>query len=195
MTVYNVGVLVGSLSEKSINRKLFRALSRLAPAAELSLTEIPIRDLPLYNYDFDEDYPEVGTALKRSIEAADGVIIVTPEYNRSMPAGVKNALDWASRPWGTNSFDGKPAAVIGTSPGSIGTAVAQQHVRGVLSFLAAPTLAQPEGYLQDRPGLITEDGEITDDGTREFLVSWLGAFHAHIQKALLPAEQLLASVS
>lgn len=188
MTVYNVGVLVGSMSEKSINRKLYRALSRLAPAADLQLSEIPIKDLPLYNHDFDEDYPEVGTTLKRSVEAADGVLIVTPEYNRSIPGGLKNALDWASRPWGTNSFDGKPTAVIGTSPGSLGSALAQQHVRGVLAFLAAPTLTQPEGYLQDRPGTITDDGEITDDSTREFLTSWLGAFHTHIHKTLRTAN-------
>lgn len=184
MTVYNVGVLVGSMSEKSINRKLYRALSRLAPAVELHLTEIPIRDLPLYNYDFDGDFPEAGTALKRSIERSDAILIVTPEYNRSIPGGLKNALDWASRPWGTNSFDGKPTGIIGTSPGSLGTALAQQHLRGVLAFLAASTMTQPEGYVQDRPGAIAADGEITDDKTGEFLTNWLAAFHAHIDRSV-----------
>lgn len=188
MTVYNVGVLVGSMSEKSINRKLFRALSRLAPAANLSLTEIPIKDLPLYNHDVDGDFPEVGRALKRGIEGADAMLIVTPEYNRSIPGGLKNALDWASRPWGTNSFDGVPTGIIGTSPGSLGTALAQQHLRGVLAFLNASTMAQPEGYLQDRPGVITDEGEITHDGIREFLSSWLAAFHGHIDKTLRSAR-------
>ncbi|SJM63414.1 NADPH-dependent FMN reductase [Gulosibacter sp. 10] len=184
MPEFTVRTIVGSLSEKSINRKLFRALDRLAPEAGLQLVELPIKDLPLYNHDFDADYPEVATQLKNDVEAADAVLIVTPEYNRSMPAGVKNALDWASRPWGTNSFDGKPAAVIGTSPGAIGTAIAQNHVRGVLAFLAAPTLAQPEAYIQDRPGLIDDEGEIADESTRAFLVQYLTAFREHIAKTL-----------
>jgi len=184
MTVYNVSVLIGSLSEKSINRKLSLALSRLAPAAGLNLAETPIRDLPLYNHDLDGDYPASATALKVDIEAADAALIITPEYNRSVPGSLKNALDWASRPWGANSFDGKPSAIIGTSPATIGTAIAQQHLRGVLAFLASPTLAQPEGYIQDLPGLITDDGEITDDSTAEFLSGWLGAFHHHITKTL-----------
>lgn len=188
MTVYNVGVLVGSMSEKSINRRLYRALSRLAPAVELNLTEIPIKDLPLYNHDVDVDFPEVGTALKEGIEGADAILIVTPEYNRSIPGALKNALDWASRPWGTNSFDGKPTGITGTSPGSLGTALAQRHLRGVLAFLNAPTMAQPEGYLQDRPGVITDDGRITDDNTSEFLARWLGAFRTYIEKTLHPGD-------
>ncbi|GAA3658999.1 NADPH-dependent FMN reductase [Microbacterium marinilacus] len=188
MTTYNVGVLVGSLSQKSINRNLFRALSRLAPAADLTLTEIPIADLPLYNHDYDDDYPEVGTALKTAIEGSDAILLVTPEYNRSVPGALKNALDWSSRPWGTNSFQGKPSAVIGTSPGAVGTAVAQQHLRSILSFLASPELAQPEGYIQTTPGLISEDGDVSDDSTVEFLTTWLKAFHRHIAKTLTAVD-------
>ncbi|HMR49565.1 MAG TPA: NADPH-dependent FMN reductase [Arachnia sp.] len=188
MTVYNVGVLVGSMSEKSINRKLFLALSRLAPDAGLTLSEVPIKELPIYNHDVDGGFPEVGNALKRGIEDADAILIVTPEYNRSIPGGLKNALDWASRPWGTNSFDRKPTGIIGASPGSLGTALAQQHLRGVLAFLNACTMAQPEAYLQDRPGVITEDGQITDDSTQRFLSGWLSAFHAHIDVTLRPAH-------
>jgi chromate reductase len=184
---YNVGVLIGSLSKDSINRRLFVALQRLAPEADLRLSEIPIGDLPLYNRDVDADYPQEGKALKHAIEAADAVMLVTPEYNRSVPGALKNALDWASRPWGQNSFKGKPSAVIGTSPGSVGTAVAQQHLRSVLSFLASPELAQPEAYVQTTKGLIADDGEITNATTAEFLTSWLKAFHTHIAKTLSPA--------
>jgi chromate reductase len=184
MVTYNVGVLVGSLAKTSINRNLFTALKRLAPEADLQLTEIPIGDLPLYNHDYDADYPEAGRALKSAIEASDAMLLVTPEYNRSVPGALKNALDWSSRPWGTNSFQGKPSAVIGTSPGAIGTAVAQQHLRSILSFLASPELAQPEAYIQTTPGLISEDGEISNEGTTEFLITWLKAFHAHITHTL-----------
>jgi chromate reductase, NAD(P)H dehydrogenase (quinone) len=183
---YNVGVLVGSLSKDSINRRLFVALQRLAPEAGLQLTEIAIGDLPLYNRDFDADYPQAGKNLKHAIESADAIVLVTPEYNRSVPGVLKNALDWASRPWGQNSFAGKPSAVIGTSSGAIGTAVAQQHLRSVLSFLASPELAQPEAYIQTTDGLIADDGEISDASTAQFLITWLTAFHAHIAKTLAP---------
>lgn len=191
MTTYRVGVLIGSLSARSVNRTLFTALQRLSPAAELTLAEIPIGDLPLYNHDFDADYPPEGRALKTAIEDVQAIMLITPEYNRSVPGALKNALDWASRPWGTNSFAGRPSAVIGTSPGAIGTAVAQQHLRSILSFLASPELAQPEAYLQFKPGLFADDGEITDESTAEFLLDWLKAFHAHIEKNLRPQGTLL----
>src|SRR5690606_19821484 len=124
---------------------------------------IPIRDLPLYSYDYDDDYPQVAKDLKSAIEASDAILFVTPEYNRSIPGGLKNAIDWASRPWGTNSFARKPSAVIGTSPGAIGTAVAQQSLRSILSFCDSPQMNAPEAYIQSKPGLFTEDGECTDD--------------------------------
>ncbi|PUB20803.1 chromate reductase [Promicromonospora sp. AC04] len=185
---YTVGYFVGSLSSASINRKLANALTRLAPQADLRLVEIPIAELPFYNPDHDADYPAEGRALKQAIKLVDAVLIVTPEYNRSIPGYLKNAIDWATRPWGDNSLAGKPSAVIGASIGAIGTAVAQQHLRSILSFAASPELAQPEAYLTFTEGLITDDGEVTNDATAQFLIDWLKAFNGHIQKTLGPAS-------
>lgn len=178
---YKVGVFIGSLATESINRKLAKAVMRLAPAS-LELTEIPIRDLPLYSYDYDKAYPPVAKEFKDAIARVDALLFVTPEYNRSIPGSLKNAIDWGSRPYGQNAFALKPSAVIGTSPGAIGTAVGQQHLRSILSFVNSPELAQPEVYIQFTPGLITDDGEITNPGTREFLSTWLKAFEVFIGK-------------
>src|SRR5262249_20120030 len=155
-----VGYFVGSLATGSINRKLAKALVRLAPP-ELEMQEIPFRDLPLYSYDYDADYPKVAVDFKAAIAAVDPVLFATPEYNRSIPGGLKNAIDGASRPWGQNSFSRVPAAVIGTSPGAIGTAIAQQQLKSVLSFCNAPQMNAPEAYIQFRQGLITDDGQVT----------------------------------
>jgi chromate reductase, NAD(P)H dehydrogenase (quinone) len=176
---YKVGYLVGSLAKGSINRKLATALVRLAPA-ELQLTEIPFRDLPLYSYDYDADFPPAARAFKQALAAAEAFLFVTPEYNRSIPGGLKNAIDWASRPYGQNSFARRPSAVIGTSPGSIGTALAQQAMRGVLGFCNSPQMNSIEAYIQFKPGLITDDGEVTNDSTREFLKTWIDEFAAFI---------------
>ena len=157
MSGYRVGYIIGSLSTDSINRTLAKALIRLAPS-QLAFVEIPIGALPLYNRDFDNDYPQAGRALKDAIAAVDAVLFVTPEYNRGIPGCLKNAIDWASRPHGTNSFAHKPSAVIGASPGKIGTAVGQQSLRIVLGFCDSPLMAAPEAYLQFTPGLITEAG-------------------------------------
>src|SRR5215218_10038229 len=148
---YNVGFIVGSLAQASINRRLALALSRLAPPA-LVLQEIPFKDLPLYSYDYDADFPAPARAFKQQIADVDAVLFVTPEYNRSIPGGLKNAIDWASRPYGKNAFARKPSAVIGTSPGAIGTAVAQQHLRSILSFCNSPQMNSPEAYIQFTPG-------------------------------------------
>lgn len=180
---YEVGYFVGSLATASINRKLSQALLRLAPT-ELHFTEIPIGDLPLYSYDFDADFPPVARQLKASIEAVDAVLFVTPEYNRSIPGGLKNAIDWASRPWGQNSFANKPSGVIGGSIGAIGTAVAQQNLRSVLSFCNSPQMNAPEAYIQITPGLITDDGEITKADTAEFLRSWTADYLQFITRVL-----------
>src|SRR6201987_3752663 len=161
MSGYRVGYIIGSLSSESINRTLAKALIGLAPK-NLTFVEISIKDLPLYNSDFDADYPPEGRALKDAIVSVDAVLFVTPEYNRGLPGGLKNAIDWASRPYGSNSFANKPTAVIGASPGKIGTALAQQHLRSALSFCNAPQLTAPEAYLQFTPGLVTDDGEVTD---------------------------------
>jgi chromate reductase len=179
MTTYTVGYFVGSLARESINRKLAGALVRLSPK-ELQLKEIPFADLPPYSYDYDADYPSVARALKDSIGAVDAVLFVTPEYNRSIPGALKNAIDWASRPYGKNSFTRKPSAVIGTSPGKIGTAVGQQHLRSILAFCNSPQMNSIEAYIQFTPGLINESGEVTDDSTAEFLRGYMAEFLAFI---------------
>lgn len=183
MVKYKVGYLVGSLAAGSINRLLARALARLAPP-ELHFVEIPIKDLPLYNYDYDADFPPVARAFKQAIAEADAVLFVTPEYNRSIPGALKNAIDWASRPWGQNAFARKPSGVIGTSPGSIGTAVAQSHLRGVLCFCNSPLMNNVEAYIQFKPGLITEYGEVTDKNTEKFLRNYLNELHMFIARVL-----------
>ncbi|HRH87396.1 MAG TPA: NADPH-dependent FMN reductase [Rubrivivax sp.] len=189
MSKYKVGYFVGSLSSTSINRQLANALVRLAPP-ELQLSEIPIKDLPLYSQDYDADYPPVARAFKQAIADVDAVLFVTPEYNRSIPGGLKNAIDWASRPWGKNSFARKPSGVIGTSPGAIGTAVAQQSLRGVLCFCNSPLMNQVEAYVQFKPGLIAADGEVADPATQEFLRKYMSEFHAFVVRVLtvLPRE-------
>jgi chromate reductase len=183
MTRYKVGYLVGSLAAASINRKLARALIRLAPEA-LEFDEISIRDLPLYSYDYDDDFPPVARTFKAAVVASDAVLFVTPEYNRSIPGALKNAIDWASRPYGTNAFARKPSAVIGASPGSIGTAVAQQSLRSVLGYLNSPQMNAPEAYIQFTPGLITDDGEVTVPSTEEFLRDYMAEFHTFIGRVL-----------
>lgn len=179
MKSYKVGYVVGSLSSTSINRLLARALVRLAPP-ELVMSEIEIKHLPLYSQDFDADYPPVARAFKQAIADVDALLFVTPEYNRSIPGGLKNAIDWGTRPWGQNAFTHKPTGVIGTSPGAIGTAVAQQHLRGVLNFCNAPLMTAVEAYVQFKPGLITAEGDVTDEGTTKFLQNYLSQLHAFI---------------
>jgi chromate reductase len=159
MGTYKIGYFVGSLAKESINRTLSQALVRLAPE-KLEFTEIPIGDLPLYSYDYDADFPPQARALKEGIESSDGILFVSPEYNRSIPGALKNAIDWGSRPWGTNSFARKPTGIIGASPGSIGTAVMQSSMRSVLSFLDAPQLNAPEVYLQFDAAAFGADGEV-----------------------------------
>jgi chromate reductase len=183
MAKFEVGYIVGSLASQSINRLLALALVKLAPS-DLTLREIPIRDLPLYSYDYDSNYPEVAKRFKSAIADADAVLFITPEYNRSIPGGLKNAIDWASRPYGQNAFTGKPSAVIGTSPGSIGTAVGQQHLRGVLGFCNSPQMSAPEAYIQFTPDLISNDGEVSRGSTAEFLKTFMAEFHAFIERVL-----------
>lgn len=177
----NIGYIVGSLSADSINRRLAAALVALADD-DVSFTEIPIRDLPFYDQDLDDDFPGAALALKDAISSSDGVLIATPEYNRSMPGSLKNALDWASRPYGTNSFAGLPVGVIGASVGGTGTSMAQQHLRNVLTFLDAPTLQQPEGFIHMIPERFADDGTIVDPSTEEFLTSWMTAFTAWVRR-------------
>jgi len=181
MTRYKVGYFVGSLSKASINRLLSKALVNLAPP-ELDMIEIPFKDLPIYNYDYDADFPAVATAFKQSIAAVDAVLFVTPEYNRSIPGGLKNAIDWASRPYGQNSFTRRPSAMIGASPGKIGTAIGQQHLRSIMAFCNSPQMNAIEAYIQFEKGLITEDGTVTDPSTGEFLQKFMAEFQAFIAR-------------
>ena len=181
MASYKLGYFVGSLATNSINRSLAKALVKLAPS-ELSMTEIPFKDLPLYSYDYDANYPPVATEFKNAIAAVDAVLFVTPEYNRSIPGALKNAIDWASRPYGKNAFTRKPSAVIGASPGKIGTAVAQQHLRSILAFCNSPLMNSIEAYIQYEKGLINDDGEVTNAQTADFLHRYMTEFREFIAR-------------
>jgi len=183
MPNYKVGYFVGSLAKGSINRRLAKALVRVAPA-ELEMTEISFRDLPLYSYDYDADFPKVAKDFKAAIAAVDGVLFVTPEYNRSIPGALKNAIDWASRPYGQNSFTRKPSAMIGTSPGAIGTAVGQQHLKSILSFCNSPMMNAIEAYIQFTPDLISENGDVGVESTENFLRSYMGEFRDFVTRVL-----------
>ena len=170
-----VAILVGSLRADSFNVQLARALARMGPQ-DWVYQHIVISDLPLYNQDQDASMPDQARRLKQEIEATNALLFVTPEYNRSIPGVLKNAIDIAK-----NSFAGKPAGVIGTSIGAAGTAMAQQHLRNVLAYLDVPTLNQPEAYLQYREGLINQAGEVSDDKTRAFLQRWMDAYRAFVE--------------
>jgi chromate reductase len=180
---YTIGYFVGSLASGSINRILSKALIRLAPD-DLEFTEIPIKDLPLYNSDFDSDYPPEGLALKEAIAASDGILFISPEYNRAIPGALKNAIDWGSRPWGTNSFARKPSGIIGASPGAIGTAVMQSNMRSVLSFLDAPQLNSPEAYITFRADEYGDNGEVFNEKTAAFLRHYMEEYCAFVQRVL-----------
>lgn len=183
MAPYKVGYFVGSLASNSINRVLSKALIKLAPE-NLEFSEIPIKDLPLYSPDYDADFPAEGRALKDAIEASDGILFISPEYNRSVPGALKNAIDWGSRPWGTNSFARKPTGIIGASPGSIGTAVMQSSMRSVLSFLDAPQLNSPEAYIHFDAAVFTDGGDITNEGTASFLRHYMEEYEAFVARVL-----------
>lgn len=190
MSQYPIAVIVGSLRQDSINRKLATALAKLAPP-EFTFTQVEIGDLPQYNQDDDADQAPAVKRMKSEIAAARGVLFVTPEYNRSIPGALKNAIDWASRPYGKNAFTRKPSAVIGTSPGSIGTAVGQQHLRSILGFCNSPQMNAPEAYIQFTPDLIKDDGEVTRDSTAEFLTNYMAEFRTFIERVLtvLPRQR------
>ena len=162
MGQYEIVVAVGSLRRDSFNRKLANAVLKLAPS-EFSFTQLQISDLPLYNQDDDGNPAEPVKRLKIQISAAQGLLFVTPEYNRSIPGVLKNALDHASRPYGQNAWAGKPAGVLGASIGATGTAMAQQHLRNVLAYLDVPTLGQPEAFIQVKEGLFDDAGNIGDE--------------------------------
>jgi chromate reductase len=194
MVSYKVGYFVGSLSSTSINRELSKVLIKLAPA-DLEFTEIPIGNLPLYNQDLDSNYPAEAMALKEAISRSQAILFITPEYNRSIPGALKNAIDWASRPWGQNSFDHIPAAVIGASLGQIGTALSQQSLRAVLSFCNARQMTAPEAYIQYSPELFPGNGAVTDEGMKTYLATFMSEFRDHIMRVLtvLPRDLPVAA--
>ncbi|HEX5961718.1 MAG TPA: NADPH-dependent FMN reductase [Rhodanobacteraceae bacterium] len=176
-----IAVLVGSLRKGSINKQLAHALARIAgDRAEFRFVRID--DLPLYNQDFDGDYPALCTRLKDEVKSADAILFVTPEYNRSIPGVLKNAIDIASRPWGTNSFAGKPGAVIGTSAGAMSTALAQQHLRNVCVFIDVHLMAQPEAFVRYSEGLFAEDGTVTEERTRKYLAGFVDSYLAWVAR-------------
>lgn len=180
MIQYQIAVVVGSLREDSLNRKLASAMVKLAPS-EFSFKQLKIGDLPLYNQDDDANQAESVKRLKQEILAADGLLFVTPEYNRSIPGVLKNAIDNASRPYGQNSWAGKPAGVMGVSPGGPGTAMAQQHLRNVLSHLDAPTMGQPEAFIQAKEGLFDESGNLGAN-SKKFLQNWMDKYVDWVKK-------------
>ena len=182
-----VAVVVGSLRRESINLRFARALARLAED-RLAFDLLELGDVPLYNEDLWLQPPAGVLRLKREIDAADAVLFVTPEYNRSIPAVVKNVIDWGSRPRGQNSWAGKPGAITGTSPGAIGTAVAQAQLRSILVGCGVALLGQPEVYFQTRPGLIADDLSIADDKTRAFLAGFIEKFAGHVERSAAPAS-------
>jgi len=180
MSQYHIAVIVGSLRKDSFNRRLADAIVKLAPP-EFSFMQVIIGDLPLYNQDDDETQAESVKRLKKDIESAQGLLFVTPEYNRSIPGVLKNAIDHASRPFGQNSWAGKPAGVLGASVGVMGTAMAQQHLRNILAFLGIPTLGQPEAYIHVTDDLFDEDGNI-GEASRQFMQNWMDVYVAWVKR-------------
>jgi chromate reductase len=180
MSQYQIAVIVGSLRKDSLNKKLANAIVKLAPS-EFSFQQLQIDDLPLYNQDDDEQQAAAVKRLKNEVTAAQGLLFVTPEYNRSIPGVLKNALDHASRPYGQNAWAGKPAGVIGASIGAIGTAMAQQHLRNILAYLDVPTLGQPEAFIHVREGLFDSAGNIGTE-SKEFLQTWMDQYVAWVKK-------------
>jgi len=180
MKNYQVAVVVGSLRKDSFNRAFAQALIKLAPT-DFSFKFVEIGDLPLYNQDDDGNPVESVKRLKNEINASQGVLFVSPEYNRSFPGVLKNALDQGSRPYGQSAWAGKPAGIIGVSPGAIGTALGQQHLRNVLAYLDMPTLGQPEAFIQMKEGLIDQSGSV-GEASRAFVQTWMDRFVEWVKK-------------
>lgn len=180
MNQYQIAVVVGSLRRDSFNTKFAKAIAKLAPP-EFSFKQVQIGDLPLYNQDDDASQAESVKRLKGEIKAAQGLLFVTPEYNRSIPGVLKNAIDHASRPYGQSVWAGKPAGVLGVSVGAIGTSLAQQHLRNILAYLDVPTLGQPEAFIQAKEGLFDQADNIGAD-SKKFLQGWMDHYVAWVKK-------------
>ena len=180
MSTYRIAVVVGSLRRESLNRQLANAMARLAPP-DFTFTQLEIGDLPLYCQDDDANQSVPVKRLKAEIQAASALLFVTPEYNRSVPGVLKNALDQASRPYGQNAWAGKPAGVLGISVGVIGTALAQQHLRNILAYLDVPVLGQPEAFIHAHAGLFDEQGNI-GAASKAFLQGWMDRYVAWVKR-------------
>ena len=179
--MHEVAVFVGSLRRESLNLKLAKALAKLGQA-KFKFKFVELGDLPLYNQDLETKLPASVVRMKDEIATADAVLFVTPEYNRSVPGVLKNAIDWGTRPWGQNSWTGKPGSIVGTSPGNVGTAAGQAHLRSVMTVLDVILLGQPEVYFVSKPGLIDDNDNIADEATRDFLQGYLTRFDAWIDQ-------------
>jgi len=180
-TTRDVAVLVGSLRKESFSRKMAKAMIGLAPAP-LALEIVEIGDLPLFNQDFEADPPPASREFKERIAAADAVLFVTPEYNRSVPGALKNAIDVASRPYGKSAWSGKPGAILSLSPGAVGGFGANHHLRQSLVFLEVPAMTQPEAYIGNCASLFDDKGALVSDSTRSFLDKYLQAFAQWIER-------------
>lgn len=185
MKLFKIAVFVGSLRKESYNLKTAKALIALAPES-LSLEIINISSLPFFNEDLEATPPQEWLKLREQIKAADGVLFLTPEYNRSVPAVLKNAIDVGSRPYGQNSWDGKPGAVVSVSIGNISGFGANHHLRQSLVFVNVPAMAQPEAYIGDASGLFDDNGNVTNESTKDFLRKFMEAFaqwvETHVKK-------------
>ncbi len=181
MPTYDVAVLVGSLRKESFNRKMALALGKLAPPS-LRLEVVEIGQLPLYNQDLDTDPPAPWTAFRQRIKRAQAVLFVTPEYNRSVPGVLKNAIDVGSRPYGQSAWQGTPAGIVSVSPGAIGGFGANHHLRQSLVFLDMPAMQQPEAYIGGAGTLFDGAGEIANESTRKFLAGYMSAFAAWVER-------------
>ncbi len=186
-----VAVFVGSLRKESINRKFAEAIGKLAEG-KLAFRFVEIGDLPLYNDDLWPDAPEAVHRVKREIAAADAVLFVTPEYNRAYTPAIKNVIDWGTRPWGKNSWEAKPSAVIGTTPGATGTAAAQNSLKGLLTVIDTVLMGQPEVYFTYKPELFADDGTVSCEKTRAFLTQWIDRFEAWIERTSEPRTKAQA---
>lgn len=181
MGTFKISMIVGSLRRDSVNRRLATAIERLAPA-EFSFHDIRIDDLPLYNQDMDPTPVESVVRLKSELSASQGFLFVTPEYNRSIPGVLKNAIDLASRPYGKSAWSGKPAGILSASIGAMGGAMAQQHLRNVMAFLDVPTMGQPEAFLQIKDGFFDSEGNLANADTKKFLQAWMDKYVAWVRK-------------
>jgi chromate reductase, NAD(P)H dehydrogenase (quinone) len=181
MAIPKVAVVNGSLRRDSINKKLALAITKLA-AGKLDLTLVDIADLPLYNQDLEADFPAAATRVKNEIQAADAVLFVTPEHSRSIPAALKNVIDWVARPYGKSNWVGKPGAIVGTSGGQVGTAIAQDHLRTMAVAQGIALLGRPEVYFIYKEGVFDAEHNVTDPAAKQILVGFVEAFAGWVAK-------------